>query len=48
MICIDNEILIGCLNRKRPGAEGVDVWERRETVEELVWKPEVNRLLGRS
>jgi len=30
------------------GAEHVEVRKRGETMQELVWKPEVNRAMGRS
>jgi hypothetical protein len=30
------------------GAESVKLWERGETMQELAWKTEVNRSLGRS
>ena len=30
------------------GAERVEVWERGEAIQELEWKPEVKRLVGRS
>ena len=34
--------------KRNEGSERVVVWGRGETVQELVWKPEVNRSLGRS
>jgi hypothetical protein len=30
------------------GTERVEVWEKGEATQELLWKPEINRSLGRS
>jgi hypothetical protein len=47
VICTDNEILFGCSNQKGRGGGGCGSMGEGETMQELVWKPEVNRSLGR-
>jgi hypothetical protein len=49
VICVDHEIVFGWSNQEGfKGRSVLKVWERGETVQELVWRPEVNRSLGRS
>jgi hypothetical protein len=48
MICIDHKILVSRSNQEGCGGGGVwNIWERGDTVQELVWRSELKISLGR-